>query len=261
MTDALDVISRGLDSSGRPLRGTRQMFQFYDRVNADAAGGLLVIVQGSFMGASGASASAGTHRLAGCQDWRTWNLSALVRDSVIHRGRELMGAAYHRTAPLFDDHIHVTLVGDRPMDPDAADQVVQWKNGQNGLADRGPDTFPFRPKVIHDYEYLPEDDMFEKEDHDRLVRIEKSLKAFRDSEAGRDSDERDRDKQRFSEVVTMLGQQADVLGQIEAKVSDSETKALAKKRRDQILTYLKNHPDVDGPDNPSDDAMAEQNLG
>lgn len=248
---ALEVISRGVDSSGRAVRGTRQMFQYYDRVNEQAAGGNLVIVQGSFMGSAGASKSAGTHNRAGCQDWRTWNLTLAVRTEVIRVGSALGGAPYFRGAPSFDDHIHTLLLGDAPMDPDALFQVSEYKAGRNGLVNRGPDPhLALRPNIKRDYIYL-EDDMFNEADRRRMIRIEKAMEA----EKTRDQREAARDKRRFQALVAARGRDADAIGVLINRTTDVATKTALKRVRADILKGLKDDPDVTKQDNPSDEAM------
>jgi len=254
MTNALDVIVRGLDSSGRLVKGTRQGFQFYDRVNMEATEGRLVIVQGGW---SNAAASANTHRLAMCTDYRSWNLSEAIRTKAVHHGRDLMGTMWYRSAADgFDPHIHNNLIGDMPADFSALEQVVQYKQGRNGLANRNWDRDPYRPKRIHNYVYV-EDDMFEKEDHDRLIRIEKALEA----EKTRDQRQAEREKRRFSKMVTMLGGQVDQLTTIINHTTDAATRRQLSKLQEKILLQLKEDPDVTEVDNPSDDALGERNMG
>lgn len=254
MSDALQVIQRGLDSSGRPVKGTRQNFQFHERLNKGPAQGLLVIVQGSF---SFAEASAGTHTQAMCMDYRTWNLTAAVREATVREGRVLMGTMYYRTeADGFDPHIHNNLIGDSPAASSAVAQVDQYRAGLNGLANRLRDRNPFRPQTITAYKYL-EDDMFEPEDRQRLVRIEKALEA----EKTRDQRERERDKARFQRVVAHQGQVADQLTVLMNRTEDTATKRELKKLQERILLQLKEDPDVTEEDNPSDDGLAERNMG
>lgn len=254
MNHALDVIVRGLDSSGRSVKGTRQCFQFYDRINSEATEGQLVIVQGGW---SNAGASAGTHRLAMCMDFRVWNLTTDLRNRAVRRGRDLMGTMWYRTsADGFDPHLHNNLIGDAPADFGAIAQVAQYREGRNGLANHNWDRDSYRPARIHNYVYV-EDDMFDKEDRDRLVRIEKALEL----ERSRDINEKERDKKRFSKLVTLLGGQADELTTVINHTTDAATKTQLKKLQERILIHLKEDPDVDGVDNPSDDALGEQNMG
>lgn len=254
MSNALDVIVRGVDSSGRSVKGTRQSFQFYDRINLEAAEGRLVIVQGGW---SNATASANTHRLAMCCDYRTWNLTEAIRTRTVHRGRDLMGTMWYRSlSDGFDPHIHNNLIGDSPADFSAIAQVAQYREGRNGLANHNWDRDPYRPDRIHNYVYT-EDDMFEKEDRDRLIRVEKALEA----EKSRDQKERERDKNRFSRLVSLLAGQADELTTIINHTSDGATKRQLTRLQERILLKLREDPDVTGVDNPADDALGERNMG
>jgi hypothetical protein len=243
---ALDKISLGVDSSGRTIWLTRQHAQFYDRVNAEI-GGQLVIVQGGW---SNAGPSAGTHLLAMCVDFRSWNLSADVRTHAVHFGRDLGGTMWWRTpADGFDEHIHNNLIGDAPANPLALAQVVQYKQGLNGLANHARDRDPYRPNPITDYHYI-EDDMT-PEEHAELFRIGTRLDSFATNERNRDVAERDR----FKAAVDRLGKQVDALGQKINATADPATKEQLKAVKKEIMTILKDHPDVTGVDNPSDDAM------
>lgn len=254
---ALEVISRGLDSSGRVVRGTRQSFQFYDRINEDVAGGIFVIVQGGFMGSAGASASAGAHRLAMCDDYRSWNLSGALRTKIVHYGRDLGGTMWWRTeADGFDEHIHNNLIGDSPADQLAINQVVSYRAGRNGLKNNNLDRDPYRPKRIGNYIYLPEDDMFEPAD--RLLL--KKVLANQEAEKTQDQKDRDRDKRRFESLVTKRGLAVDRLTLLINKTTGEVKRELQEAKAD-LMTELKNDPDIDGKDNPSDDAMAAANAG
>lgn len=251
---ALDVITRGVDSSGRVIKQTRQAFQFYDRVN-EHIGGMLVIVQGGW---SFADASANTHGQGMCTDFRRWNLSDAQTHDAVFYGRDLMGTMWERTeADGFDPHIHNNLIGDRPATSAALAQIPMYKAGLNGLANRAPDRVPYRPNKIHDYIYLPEDDMFEDADRQLLKQIDKKL----DAEKTRDQAERERDKARFSRLIAVMGNQADDIGKLIDTTTDAATKQQLKRMKEKILKQLKDDPDVDGVDNPSDDAMGRMNMG
>lgn len=258
MNGALDILTRGVDSSGRLVKGTRQFFQFYDRVNREAAEGRLVIVQGGFMGGASAIASASTHRLAMCADFRTWNLSTHTRNLVVVRGRNLMGTMWYRTwADGMDPHIHNNLIGDHPADSSAVKQVVQYRAGRNGLANNLADRNPYRPSHIHDYVYLEDFDMFEESDRQLLREINRKL----DKEKQRDANERERDKKRFRRLIGQMGAQADDLSLLINSTKDAATKKQLRRMKEKILLALKEDPDVTEEDNPSDDALAEENMG
>lgn len=244
---ALDKIQRGTDSSGRPVFATRQHFQFYDRVN-EHLGGKLVIVQGGW---SFADASAGTHSLAMCMDFRSWNLTADEIVSGLHFGRDLGGTFWPRTTgDGFDPHIHNNLLGDSPASAAAQAQITQYKAGLNGLANHARDRYPYRPAVIRDYQYI-EDDMFTDADRAML----KAVKDGQDSAKTRDQSERDRDKARFSRIVTKMGQQADLLTTLINSTSDDATKKQLQTAKRDILQALADDPDVTGVDNPAPDHL------
>jgi hypothetical protein len=262
---ALEVITRGYDSSGRVLAGTRQYWQHFDRVN-DAVGGMLVPVQGAFRAryGGGAADSADTHDEAGCGDVRVWNLTGDQLYTACRAGRDpqlVGGAAWfpRTTAQGFDPHIHWLLLGDSPMSTGTAWQASEYGAGRNGLASRGRDDF-WRPPVITDYVYL-EDDMTPDE-HAELFRIGRALddlkadeKQHAKGERDRDAAERDRDKNRFTRLVTALGQSVDQLGILINSTDDAATKDELRKLKRQLMRQLKDDPDVTGVDNPSDDAM------
>ncbi|MGJ6980016.1 hypothetical protein ACSDQ9_05725 [Aestuariimicrobium soli] len=85
----------------------------------------------------GVAASAGTHDGGGVLDLRQYS------DGVIRLLRELGAAAWHRTpAQGFIHHTHLVLVGCPHVSSGAAAQVVQYRQGLNGLAGRGPDDGP-----------------------------------------------------------------------------------------------------------------------
>lgn len=245
-------IQRGFDSSGRPLYATRMNWQHFDRVN-EQCGNKLVTVQGSW---SDATASANTHRLAGCRDVRVWNLTADECNHMIRVARDpdIVGhaAAFIRTAAQgFDPHSHWILMGDLPMDALAAQQIQMWMAGLNGLASGAKDDFPWRPDTFTPYQYI-EDDMFTEEDHKILTRLD----AARINERTRDQAERERDKERFSQLVTAQGQMADTLGILASNTKDAATAKELRQARRKILRALKDDPDVTGVDNPSDEGMA-----
>ena len=85
--------------------------------------------------------------------------------------------------------------------------------------------------------------------------IRDDLAKFRSGEWKRDQAEMDRDKRRFTENITMLGKTVDMLQSVLAVTKDAATRKQVKARMDEIMTYLKDNPDVKGVDNPSDDAM------
>jgi hypothetical protein len=109
----------------------------------------LRIPQGSYT--SGVSASAGTHSGGGALDVSVRDLTTTQRDRVVRELRETSFAAWYRPylAGVWPAHIHAIAIGDKEMSAAAAEQVVQYRNGQNGLANHGPDNGPDVP--IHVY--------------------------------------------------------------------------------------------------------------
>jgi len=109
----------------------------------------LRIPQGSYT--SGVSASAGTHSGGGALDISVRDLTTAERDRVVRELRETSFAAWYRPylAGVWPAHIHAIAIGDKEMSAAAAEQVVQYRNGQNGLANHGPDNGPDVP--IHVY--------------------------------------------------------------------------------------------------------------
>lgn len=258
MSNELEVITRGTDSSGRPLRGTRQMFECFDRCNTHL-GGKLVPVQGAFN--KGVSASAGTHDLAGCWDIRTWNLT---HEEILKCGRwfrDHAAAYYYRTtAEGFDPHGHLILLSDAPMTPETGAQKQDYIIGRNALATHYADTFPYRPRpLVLIYDYLGETDMADSDEIlrkvDRLLEFSRKQWA---AERGRDETE----LKRLAEFrVNAAKRDAALADQL------SETLRQSKKGTEQwrttrtalrtVLRGLKDNPDTEPADTPSDEALAE----
>jgi hypothetical protein len=109
----------------------------------------LRIPQGSYT--TGVSASAGTHSGGGALDISVRDLTTAERDRVVRELRETSFAAWYRPylAGVWPAHIHAIAIGDKEMSAAAAEQVVQYRNGQNGLANHGADNGPDVP--IHVY--------------------------------------------------------------------------------------------------------------
>jgi hypothetical protein len=135
----------------------------------------LRIVQGSYN--KGVTQSGGTHDGGGAIDVSVLNMTATQRDRVVRELRETSFAAWYR-APIpgvWGAHIHAIAIGDQEMSPQAAQQVVWYKQGLNGLwpPSQGPDNGPDVP--IHVYRqdidmsyYGPEH--WDQPDFDRLDR-------------------------------------------------------------------------------------------
>lgn len=112
---------------------------------AKRCGYSLTVLQGSYNGgANRVSASAGTHDGGGAVDLAPYDWQRKVRAA-----REVGFAAWHRLPSQgpWQEHIHMILIGDARMSPSAAQQVVAYRNGRDGLVDNARDTFP-RPKPI-----------------------------------------------------------------------------------------------------------------
>jgi hypothetical protein len=111
----------------------------------------LRIVQGSYN--KGVTQSGGTHDGGGALDISVFNMTAAQRDRVVRELRETSFAAWYRPPipGVWGAHIHAIAIGDQEMSPQAAQQVVWYKQGLNGLwpSGGGPDTGPDVP--IHVY--------------------------------------------------------------------------------------------------------------
>lgn len=196
------VIDVGTDTSGRQILMTRYMKAFIDAVKSDwrvAPFALkLVIVQGAFMTrvGGGAAASAGYHDLAGCIDFRSWNLTAEEIDTFCYVARCYGGAAWPRDEQHggMDPHIHITLGGDHPYANGARNSWISYAQGDNGLTgtSAGPDYVrrpnPFvtsytGPVPFQEDELTPDDKQFIKNQFDDL---QHRLFAARSGSAERD---------------------------------------------------------------------------
>jgi hypothetical protein len=227
-------------------------------------GGILVIVQG---GRSSAPLSGTTHRLLGCADYRRWNMNSTqaARTTRVLRDPALVGGGtgHERTTwQGFSPHFHDATLGDDipgVMDAVAIEQINGpngYKHGGDGVAGTKGDWQPYRPNPIRNYRYIdPEEDDMKDDERAALFSIKQTLEQFKDAEWGRDQAEKDRDKKRFTQVITMMGKEVDFLHKILPLVQDAATKAQVKARLDEVMTYLKNNPDVKGVDNPDDSMM------
>lgn len=94
------------------------------------------ITQGSY-NRGGVAASAGTHDGGGVVDIGD------TSTALLKALRQVGFAAWVRTpAEGFAYHIHACAIGDREMAAGAKNQITQYYNGRNGLANAGPDTAP-----------------------------------------------------------------------------------------------------------------------
>lgn len=103
----------------------------------------LVITQGSYNG-GGVAASAGTHDGGGALDIRARDLTPAQIKEAVNLLRKVGFAAWHRTAikNLWPEHIHCIAVGCPDLSSGAADQVVDYEENRNGLANNGRDNGP-----------------------------------------------------------------------------------------------------------------------
>jgi hypothetical protein len=111
--------------------------------------GTLRIPQGSYT--TGVSASGGTHSGGGALDISVRDMTSTERDHVVWALRKTSFAAWYRPylAGVWPAHIHAIAIGDREISAAAAEQVVQYRNGQNGLANHGPDNGPNVPITVY----------------------------------------------------------------------------------------------------------------
>jgi hypothetical protein len=157
MSAAMTRVTLGYDSSGRPLvvnRRTEAMLKETER----RSGVKVTIVQGSYRGSEGASASAGTHDGGGVLDLRTWNLTVAQRGSWTYHARAVGFIVWYRTtAQGFDPHLHVVAKGDSDLSASAAQQVKDAAAGLNGLRSRGRDTSNLRVPTFDYARWLAEE--------------------------------------------------------------------------------------------------------
>lgn len=235
------------------IAGTRQHWQRVDRANAKL-GGIIIPVQGGF---SSAPKSGTTHRLLGVMDYRRWHINNDQAAWVTHVLRDLCGTGHERTVwQGFDPHFHdATLGDDIPgiMDALAIQQCQSYRVGEDGISGTSGDWQPYRPDPIRNYKYL-EDDMKDDE-RAELFRIGNKLDQFAQNEMQRDQAEAERDKRRFTALITAMGKSADQLTVLINQAQDDATKTQLKKAKEAILLALKDDPDVTGVDNPDDGQM------
>jgi GH25 family lysozyme M1 (1,4-beta-N-acetylmuramidase) len=110
----------------------------------------LTVVQGSY-NAGGVSASAGTHDGGGVIDLLPWDWQRKV-----HVLRSIGFAAWHRPTikGLWGEHIHAVMVDHGRLAPAAAQQVVAYRAGRDGLKSNLPDPF-WHPAPIPVFSYPP----------------------------------------------------------------------------------------------------------
>lgn len=101
----------------------------------------MIITQGSY---SHAAASAGTHSGGGAVDIRASDRTAAERAQIVSSMRRVGFAAWLRTPAQanWPYHVHGIAVGCSDLSPEAAAQVVDYRNDRNGLASHGKDDGP-----------------------------------------------------------------------------------------------------------------------
>lgn len=138
----------------------------------------LTITQGCY-NAGGVSASAGTHDAGGVVDLAPWDYENKVR--VL---RDLGWAAWYRSPSEgpWQAHIHAVMIDQGNLSPSAAEQVAQYRNGLNGLANHAADPNPYRPNPIpvFDYQAAVRDDRLRT----RITGIQARIKTLRDRASG-----------------------------------------------------------------------------
>jgi hypothetical protein len=99
----------------------------------------LNVIQGSYN--SGVSASAGTHDGGGALD--VWGKGGSHVAAEVAALRRVGFAAWGRTPSQgnWGYHIHCIAINDAELSSGARNQVTAYKNGRNGLASNGRDTF------------------------------------------------------------------------------------------------------------------------
>lgn len=99
----------------------------------------LQLIQGSYN--SGVSASAGTHDGGGAMD--VWGKGTAHWNNEVAVLRRVGFAAWGRTPSQgpWGYHMHCIAIGDPELSSGARAQVTSYRNGHNGLANNGKDTF------------------------------------------------------------------------------------------------------------------------
>ena len=106
------------------------------------------IIQGSY-NRGGVSSSAGTHDGGGAVDL-VWH--DIRRKNRVLRKTNFAGWPRRRLPGEWDRHWHGILIGNERASAAAKDQVRDYRNGRNGLANNGPDHW-WRPKKIGPFRY------------------------------------------------------------------------------------------------------------
>lgn len=113
------------------------------------------VLQGSYNSSVGASA--GTHDGGGAVDLSVHGLGSLSSKKYhVKQGRLAGFAAWYRPtiSGLWSEHIHAIAIGDDEMSSGARTQVIEYYNGDDGLAGSGNDQDP-RVYPIPVYPHVP----------------------------------------------------------------------------------------------------------
>jgi len=196
----VSVIQRGTDTSGRPIRATRRMWEVWDAACA-VLGFEPTIVQGGFMGDDSASASATTH-LGDALDVRLWDRTDAERAEMIRVFRLHALAYWERyESQGFDLHAHMIPGPWASPAPGALDQWQDYLDGRNGLASDGPD-YHWRPSPL--VTTPPEDDMFSDDDRAALTATREAVAQLAADERARAKAAADREERRFANLRVIL---------------------------------------------------------
>lgn len=110
-----------------------------------------LVVQGSY-NAGVVKASAGTHDGGGALDISVFGMTLVHKRWVVKQGRLAGFMAYYRT-PLpgvWNEHIHAGALGDPEASDGLKQQFVEYRAGQDALADHRPDPGPrIKPITVY----------------------------------------------------------------------------------------------------------------
>lgn len=192
------------DTGGDPVRGSLRTIAHIDDMNEKALrrfGVPYTIIQPPFN--TGVPASAGTH------DWdvmRDWYLPGVPWWTAQRWGRANGEFVWYRHPPLFGNHLHggtLPVPEGKVRSDDFATrvgiyvpgQLIDYYNHAFGLSGQhtpGSDKSWFPADIdatvfnLNDYIQRKRDDMFEKDDSDRLKRVESLLTRQAESQKARD---------------------------------------------------------------------------
>lgn len=102
----------------------------------------LTVTQGSW--STAVAASGGTHAGAGVLDVHVDGMPMQDQRNIVEAMRAVGFAAWRRRPDQgnWPYHCHAVQIGNPGVSPPAAEQLVQWAQGLDGLADHGPDDDP-----------------------------------------------------------------------------------------------------------------------